>query len=136
MGIEAEASSQITRGGSRRTERLWHRKARDVGRVVGLHEGERAPVKLTRSRRVAAQAWCEIAKVLASSDDMEDRKLGQSIVNYARWLPGVRYKPLEQQMQRELRGVERHRGIPHGPTRIDPASAQPQRVTPEPDRGR
>ena len=29
LGIEAEASPQITRGASRRTERLWHRKARD-----------------------------------------------------------------------------------------------------------
>ena len=68
LGIEAEASPQITRGGSRRTERLWHRKARDEGRVPGSREGEQAPVKLTRSRRDATQAWCEIAKVLASSE--------------------------------------------------------------------
>ena len=46
---------------------------------------------MTRSRRDAARAWREIAKVLASSDDVEDRKLGQSIVNCARWLPGIRY---------------------------------------------
>ena len=100
LGIEAEASPQITRGGSRRTERLWHRKARDEGRVPGSREGEQAPVKLTRSRRDAALAWCEIAKVLASSEDVADRQLSRSIVNYARWLPGVRYKPPEQQAQR------------------------------------
>ena len=41
-GIEAEASPQITRGGSRRTERLWHRKARDEGRDRGPLEGEQA----------------------------------------------------------------------------------------------
>jgi hypothetical protein len=105
-GIEAEASPQITRGGSRHTERLWHRKARDDGRERGPREGEQAPLKLTRSRRDAAQAWCEIAKALASSPDAEDRKLAQSIVQYARHLPGVRYKPAEQQAQRELPSME------------------------------
>jgi len=135
LGIEAEASPQITRGGSRRTERLWHRKARDKGRSFGPREGEQPPVKLTRSRRDAAQAWCEIAKALASSDDVEDRKLGQSIVNYARWLPGVRYKPPEQQAQRELPGVDRARQSPRAP-RTEPAWTLHQRAAPEPDRGR
>jgi hypothetical protein len=114
-GIEAEASPQITRGGSRRNERLWRRKARDEGREHGPREGEQAPVKLTRSRRDAAQAWCEIAKALASSPDTEDRKLAQSIVQYARHLPGVRYKPPEQEAHRELptmeRGTERTRDV-------------------------
>jgi hypothetical protein len=136
LGIEAEASPQITRGGSRRTERLWHRKARDQGRPFGPREGEQAPVKLTRSRRDAAQAWCEIAKALASSDDLEDRRLGQSIVNYARWVPGVRHRPPEQQAQWDLPGVERGRGIPRVTRRGEPTNAQPQRATPEPDRGR
>jgi Relaxase/Mobilisation nuclease domain len=108
-GIEAEASPQIARGGSRRTERLWHRKARDDGRERGPREGEQAPVKLTRSRRDAAQAWCEIAKALASSSEAEDRKLAQSIVQYARHLPGVRYKAPEQDAQRELPTMERGR---------------------------
>jgi hypothetical protein len=108
-GIEAEASPQVTRGGSRRAERQWHRKARDEGRDRGPREGEQAPVKLTRSRRDAVQAWCEIAKALASSADVDDRKLAQSIVQYARHLPGVRYKPPEQQAQRELPVMERDR---------------------------
>ena len=93
-------------------------------------------MKVTRSRRDAAQAWCEIAKALASSEDIEDRQLGQSIVNYARWLPGVRYKPPEQQAQRELPGLERGRAGSRVPVRNEPAKAQPQRATPEPDRGR
>jgi hypothetical protein len=133
LGIEAEASPQITRGGSRRTERLWHRKARDEGRTAGPREGEQATVKLTRSRRDSAQAWCEIAKALASSPDLEDRQLGQSIVDYARWLPGVRYKPPERQAQRELPGLERNRTgsrpLAHG----EPSKTQPQRAAPEPD---
>ncbi len=136
QGIEAEASPQITRGGSRRTERIWHRKARDKGHDVGPREGEQAPVKLSRSRRDAAKAWCEIAKALAGSDDVEDRKLSQSIVDYARWLPGVRYKPAEQQMQRELLDMDRARAVERTRMRGDPTRAQPQREPPELDRER
>jgi hypothetical protein len=120
-GIEAEASPQTTRGGSRRTERLWHRKARDDGRERGPHEGELAPVKVTRSRRDAAQAWCEIAKALASSPEADDRKLAQSIVQYARHLPGVRYKPPEPQAQRELPVMERDRARTREVERTAPA---------------
>jgi hypothetical protein len=105
MGIEAEASSQVARGSRHRNERLWQRKAYDDGR--GSDRGGFTDAKLTPARRHAAQAWCEIAKALASSDDMVDRELGQSVVNYARWLPGVRYKPPERQPQRELPGLER-----------------------------
>lgn len=136
LGIEAEASPQITRGGSRHTERLWHRKARDEGRVAGARECEQAAAKLTRPRRDAAQAWCEIAKALASSEDVADRQLSQSIVNYARWLPGVKYKPPERQAQRELAGMERSRSESREPTRANPTPATPQRAVPEPDRGR
>lgn len=104
-GIEAEASSQVTRGSRHRTERLWQRKAYDDGR--GSQRGSYVDAKPTPARRHAAQAWCEIAKALASSDDVADRELGQSVVNYARWLPWVRYKPPEKQPQRELPGLER-----------------------------
>jgi hypothetical protein len=132
-GIEAEASPQITRGGSRRTERLWHRKARDDGRERGPREGEQAPVKLTRSRRDAAQAWCEIAKALASSPDAEDRKLAQSIVQYARHLPGVRHKPPEQEAQRQLPTMERGRDKPRDVTRTVPTPSV-QRRSPDIER--
>ena len=111
--------------------------AQGQGRRAPLRaaRGEQTPVKLTPSRRHAAQAWCEIAKALASSDDVEDRELGRSIVNYARWLPGVRYKPPEQQPQRELPGVERGRQSPREP-HTDLARTLPQRTAPERDRGR
>lgn len=104
-GIEAEASSKIVRGSVHRNERLWQRKAYDDGR--GNNRSGYVDAKLTPARRHAAQAWCEIAKALASSEDLADRELGSSVVNYARWLPGVRYKPPEKQPQRELPGLER-----------------------------
>jgi hypothetical protein len=127
-GIEAEASPQITRGGSRRTERLWHRKARDDGRERGAREGESVPAKLTRSRRDAAQAWCEIAKALAASPEADDRKLAQSIVQYARHLPGVRYKPPEQQAQRELPLMERDRSRTREVERMAPTVQRPRGI--------
>ena len=104
-GIEAEASSQVTRGSRHRNERLWHRMAYDQGRIG--NRGGYADAKLTPARRNAAQAWCEIAKALASSDDMADRELGRSVVNYARYLPGVRVKAPEKQLQRELPGMSK-----------------------------
>jgi hypothetical protein len=104
-GIEAEASSKVVRGSLHRNERLWERKAYDDGRTA--RRAGTTDAKLTPARRHAAQAWCEIAKALASSEDVADRELGRSVVNYARWLPGVRYKPPEKQPQRELPGLER-----------------------------
>ena len=103
-GIEAEASSRVTRGSRHHNERLWQRKAREQGRATETGSSE---TKLTPSRRHAAQAWCEIAKALASSDEPADRELGRAVVDYARWLPGVRYKPPEKQPQRDLPGLER-----------------------------
>ena len=84
-----------------RTERLWQRKARDKDRGEAQDrrrdtahgKNEEAAPKLTRSRRDAARAWCEIAKALASSVDPDDRRLAASIVQYARSLPGVRLSP-------------------------------------------
>jgi hypothetical protein len=104
-GIEAEASSQVVRGSRHRNERLWQRKAYDDGRAD--KRSGHTEAKLTPPRRHAAQAWCEIAKALASSDDLADRELGRTVVNYVRWLPGVKYKPPEKQPQRELPGLER-----------------------------
>jgi hypothetical protein len=112
-GIEAEASSQVARGSRHRNERLWQRKAYDDARIG--NRGGYADAKLTPARRNAAQAWCEIAKALASSEEMADRELGRSVVNYARWLPGVRYKPPEQQPQRELPGMSK--ALDHAPER-------------------
>ena len=100
-GIEAEASSRVTRGSRHHNERLWERKARDQGRAKERSFG--SDRKLTPARRHAARAWCEIAKALESSDERADRELGSAVVNHARWLPGVRYKPPQKQPQRDLR---------------------------------
>jgi len=132
-GIDAQASPQITRGGNRRTERLWQRKARENGRIDREPEGARTTVKLTPSRRDVAKAWCEIAKALAASDSVEDRRLARRVVDYARHLPGVRYTPPQQQAQREFAGMERGRAQTRDPFRNTAARTPPQRTQPEPD---
>ena len=132
-GIDAQASPQITRGGNRRTERLWQRKARENGRIDREPEGARTTVKLTPLRRDVAKAWCEIAKALAVSDSAEDRRLARRVVDYARDLPGVRYTPPQQQARREFAGMERGRAQTRDPIRDSAARTAPQRVQPEPD---
>jgi hypothetical protein len=132
-GIDAEASSQITRSGHRRTERPWRRKTKEEGPIDRAREGGPTTVKLTRPRREAAQAWCEIAKALAASDDVEDRRLARRVVDYARHLPGIRYKPPQQQAQRELAGMERGRAGTRGPVRNGATRTQPERTRAEPE---
>ncbi len=132
-GIDAEASPQITRGGSRRTERLWQRKARGTGRIDGPREGKPETVKLTRSRRDAAKAWCEIAKALAASDNVEDRRLARRVVDYACHLPGVRCVSPQPQAQREIAGMERGRAQARDLIRYSGTKPQPERTQPEPD---
>ena len=141
-GVQAEASPQITRGGHRRTERLWQRKARDKDRGeahdrrrdTAHGKNEEAAPKLTRSRRDAARAWCEIAKALASSVDPDDRRLAASIVQYARSLPGVRFIPAERQAQRELPTMERGRAVGHDRSGAGLTWPEPSRDRPEMDR--
>ncbi len=132
-GIDAEASPQITRGGSRRTERLWQRKARETGRIEAPRDGELQTKKLTKARHDAAKAWCEIAKALAASDNAEDRRLAKRVVDYARYLPGIRYKPPAQEAQRQFAEREQGRAPTREPMRSQTALTQSQRTRPEPE---
>lgn len=90
---------------SARWLRIQSAPTHDDGR--GRDRGGHTDAKLTVARYRAAQAWLEIAKALSTSDDIADRELSRSVVNYARWLPGVRVKQPERQPQRELPGLER-----------------------------
>jgi hypothetical protein len=95
-GIEAEASSQATRGVSRRSLRGWELQPSAqplTGKKRGEHKSGRA-FRATRSG--ALQAWAEITKALAASPDPADRKLSKSIVDFV--------------MQTEVaQAVQRHR---------------------------
>ena len=102
-GIEAEASSQVTRGTRHRNERVWERK-------TGLpreKRSEREQGLPTGIRKQALQAWAEIMRALAASPEEADRKLAQSIGHYLARLPAVQAIMRHRAQQRELPGMSR-----------------------------
>jgi Relaxase/Mobilisation nuclease domain len=102
-GIEAEASSQVTRGTRHRNERVWERK-------TGLRHEERsarAEALPSGTRRQALQAWAEIMRSLAASPEESDRKLAQSIGHYLGRMPAVHAMVREHAQQRELPSMSR-----------------------------
>ena len=102
-GIEAEASSQVTRGTRHRNERVWERKT--------AHPREKRPERAqalpSGIRGQALQAWAEIMRALAASPEVLDRKLAQSINHYLGHLPAVQAIVRHQAQQRELPGMSR-----------------------------
>jgi len=124
-GIEAEASSQATRGVSRRSLRGWERQPGAAVRVGNKRSEHKSGPAFRATRSGAMQAWAEITKALAASPDPADRKLGKSIVDFV--------------MQTEVaRAVQRHRAAQRqaelsGMAMTQRHSTPP--VRPEPNRG-
>jgi hypothetical protein len=102
-GIEAEASSQVTRGTRHRNERVWERK---TTRPSEPHttKAEGLP---TGIRKQALRAWAEIMRALAASPEASDRQLAQSINQYLGRTPAVQAIRGEQSRQRDLPGMSR-----------------------------
>jgi hypothetical protein len=100
-GIEAEATSQVTRGTRHRNERVWERK------TTGPREQRPARAEpLPRGiRSQALKAWIEIIRALAASPEMSDRQLAQSIHRYVGRMPAVQAVVRHEAKQRELPGV-------------------------------
>ncbi|MGE0311121.1 MAG: relaxase/mobilization nuclease domain-containing protein [Lautropia sp.] len=124
-GIEAEASSQATRGVTRRSLRAWERQpgaAVRIGKTRGAHKTGPA-ARATRS--AALKAWAEVTKALAASPDPADRKLSKSIVAF------VMQTEVAQAVQR-MRAAQRQTELPG--MGMDRARSA-QRVSPEPNRG-
>jgi Relaxase/Mobilisation nuclease domain len=115
-GIEAEATSQITRGTRHRNERVWQRKTaqRRVQRPTRLEPLPRG------TRKHALQAWLEITRALAASPESSDRKLAKSIHDYLQRLPAVQAIVRERARQRELPGMSRSPVMPSPPQRRGP----------------
>ena len=102
-GIEAEASSQVTRGTRHRNERVWERKTGPARE----ERSARADALPTGIRRQALQAWAEIMRALAASPEVSDRQLAQSINHYLGRMPAVQAIVRHQAQQRELPGIGR-----------------------------
>ena len=102
-GIEAEATSQVTRGTRHRNERVWERKTAQP-RAQRPTKVEPLPSGL---RKCSLQAWVEITRALAASPDVSDHKLVKSIYDYLQRLPAVQAIGRERARQRELPGISR-----------------------------
>jgi hypothetical protein len=102
-GIEAEASSQVTRGTRHRNERVWERKT-TVPREQRPARAEPFPSGI---RSQALKAWVEILRALAASPEASDRKLAQSVSGYLGRLPAVQAIVRHESKQRELPGIGR-----------------------------
>ena len=107
-GIQAEASSQVTRGTRHRNERVWKRKTMRP-REPHATKAEGLP---TGIRKQALRAWAEIMRALAASPEVSDRELAQSINQYLQRVPAVQAIRREQARQRDLPGMRRSLVMP------------------------
>ena len=124
-GIEAEASSQATRGVLRRSLRGWERQPGAAVRTGKKRSEHKSGLAFRATRSGALQAWAEITKALAASPDPADRKLSKNIVDF------VMQTEVAQTVQRH-RAALRQTELP-GMRRPLERTAQPLR--PEPNRG-
>ena len=124
-GIEAEATSQATRGVSRRSLRGWERQPGVAARASKKRSEHKSGPAFRATRSGAMQAWAEITKALAASPDPADRKLSKSIVDFAMQTEVAKavQRMRAAQRQTELPGITLDRG------------RTVQRVSPAPSRG-
>ena len=111
-GIEAEASSQATRGVSRRSLRGWERQPDAAARIGKKRSEQKSGPAFRATRSGALQAWAEITKALAASPDPADRKLSKSIVDFVMQTDVARavQRHRAAQRQAELPGMVMDRG--------------------------
>jgi hypothetical protein len=87
QGIEAEATRQATRGRDKNYETLWRLKARQDGRLRTTRPGSKATAAAQAARAQAVEAWMHVGRALATSGDMEDRKLAGAIAAFIKEMP-------------------------------------------------
>jgi hypothetical protein len=98
LGVEAEATRQVSRGMNRRDEPVWRVKAKQEGREVTAKQQKTSP-PFQRSHLEAMQAWAQIMHALQGSEAPEDKALAQHVARFVSETPY--YKALKQRRQRE-----------------------------------
>ena len=94
LGHRGRGDRQATRGQVRNYEPLWRIKAAEGGRSTSAREHSKSSPASERSRQEAMEAWVNIARGLAASDDPADRALAQGVEQYVRSMPFVRTRGL------------------------------------------
>jgi hypothetical protein len=81
LGIEAEASSQATRGATRRSLRVWERQPSAAAAPAG--GGTNKTGEAMKDTRVSAlKAWAHIKQALDQSPEPQDRELAKAVSAY------------------------------------------------------
>lgn len=81
LGIEAEASSQATRGATRRSLRVWERQ--QSAAAAPAQRGTNKTGEAIQATRVSAlKAWAHIKQALDQSPEPEDRELAKAVSAY------------------------------------------------------
>lgn len=87
QGIEAEATRQATRGRDKNFDTLWRLKARQDGRLRTTRPGSKATAEAQATRAQAVEAWMHVGRALATSGNVEDRKLAGAIAAFIKEMP-------------------------------------------------
>ena len=84
---QAEATRQATRGRSRNFDPLWRLKAREDGRLRTHLASAKSGAKAQATRAEAVEAWMHVGRALATSGDVDDRKMAGAIAAFIREMP-------------------------------------------------
>jgi hypothetical protein len=109
-GIEAEATTQATRGAQARSQQMWERKSIEP-RLEARRPANKDGQGFRRNRAEATAAWLKIAQALSTSAEPADRQLAESIMRFVREMPVVQSVVRERgkEAQQELAGMTRRR---------------------------
>lgn len=90
LGVAADASPQVTRGGHSRPDAIWKLKARAAGklRVDRPRTQDSPPAQALRIATI--DAWMQIGQAMAQSDAPEDRRLAREIARFVQDMPVVK----------------------------------------------
>ena len=106
LGIDAEATRQVTRGEIRNPEALWRRKAAEQERQRSASKATATRPAVRRTKVEWVAAWGMIAKSLNASSEPEDRKLAVRIVRFLNNTPAVRRYWAEREGVQSLEGAQ------------------------------
>ena len=81
-GVNAVASRQPVRAANRNYRKLWEERASDRGQLIRQRPAQRTSARALAVRADAIKAWVQIARALASSEDLADVRLAIDAVRY------------------------------------------------------
>ena len=82
LGVEAEATRQVVRGGSRVHPALWQLRARKDGRLRVAVRTEETSSGVSATRMTADRAWAHVAAALTLSDRASDLHLARNVTSF------------------------------------------------------